>query len=91
MGSIRVRPLPPNMRLGEGKNPLGPVTGKPVEVTSIIQTETSPLHYFITCNVLPSGFNSTHTIVVKIMAKDELDAYRQVMAASRKGREDVAE
>lgn len=93
MANTQMRRPPPDMRLGKGTNPLGIVTGVPVEVTRIERSSALPMYYFVTCSELspkpipPKPIPFESVVVVKIIAKDELDAYRQVMEASRTEKE----
>lgn len=71
------------MRFGTAANRFGELTGEKIEIEEIMLDKKSPYYYHVTYK--PKGSeNPFDLFTIRLLAKDELDAAKQVLDASRK-------
>lgn len=71
------------MRFGTGANRFGQLTGDEIEIEEIVPDKRSTIHYRVTYK--PKGSENPFDLFdIRLIAKDELDAAKQVLEASRK-------
>lgn len=73
------------MRFGTAANRFGELTGEEIEIEDIRLDKRSPYYYHITYKPKRSE-NPFDLFTIRLLAKDELDAAKQVLDASRKRR-----
>ena len=71
------------MRFGTGANRFGEMTNEEIEIEEIVPDKKSPYYYHVTYR--PKGSeNPFDLFTIRLLAKDELDAAKLVLEASRK-------